>query len=257
MSRNCNPDDERLSGLVDGELPERERRRVAAHVLACPACSRQVGRLVATRGLMVGAQHAAEPPLDFSERLRERIDEVDGMRARVSFIPPPARRLVAIAAVGVILISGAAMLSSYLSSSVSTSALLVQAHARMGLQPWAGVAPAGAYSAVSVHPSPTSWRPVHRALLDLDGRLVTHTLYRVGRCPVSLFESPAGWQPLVPGEIVASAPIGLEVSRSGDACLVSWEANGLRCVLVARTTPEDLLELAGLRRSLTGRSPAL
>lgn len=257
MSRSCHGDDERLSGLVDGELSEREQRRLAAHALGCPECGRELGRLVAAKRLMARSERASEPPVGFFEQMRRRLDEADGMRARVSFVPPRARRLVAIAAVGVILISGALMASNYLLSPRDTCAMLVQAHERLSESPWAGVAPGGAYSAVSVTPSELSWRPMRRALVKLDGMLVTHTIYQVGRCPVSLFEGPSAWRPLEAATVVTGLPNGLEIASVGADCLVSWETNGVRLVLVARTTPEDLVQLAGVRRSLAGRSPGL
>jgi hypothetical protein len=257
MRRSCNGDEERLSGLVDGELPEREQRQLAAHALTCPECSRELGRLVATKRLMARSERASEPPPGFLEEMRRRLDEVDGMRQRVSFVPARARRLVGIAAVGVILISGALMVSNYLLSPMETPAVLVQAHERLSESPWGGGAPGGAYSAVSVRPSEVPWRPVRRALLKLDGALVTQTIYQVGRCPVSLFEGPSSWRPLEAATALVRLRNGLEVASVGDECLVSWEANGVRLVLVARTTPEDLVQLAGLRRSLGGRSPGL
>jgi len=219
----CNPDDKALSGLVDDDLPERERRRVAQHVLACPTCSRETGRLLAVKRLLARPELDAEPPLELWDETRRRLDEVDGLRARVSWVPP----------------------------------LLVQAHERLTEGAWAAGAPGGAYSAVSVTPSAISWRPVRRALLKLDGTLISQTVFQVGRCPVSLFEGPAEWHPFSHGEAAAKLPNGLEVGTGGDTSLVSWEAGGVRWALVARTTPADLVELAQLRRSLPGRSPGL
>ena len=253
----CNPDDDRLSALVDGDLGDRDRRLVAQHVLVCPECSRSVGRLIATKRLVEGPELACEPPVGFWEQTRRRLDEVDGLRAQVSWIPPQARRLVAIAAIGLILISGAVIMETALLPSLRTSALLVQAHGRLTEVAWAGMPAGGVCSAVSVAPAQTSWRPVSRALLRIDGRLVVHTCYQVGRCPVSVFDGPPDWQPLSPGEILTVLPNGLEIGRTGDTSLVSWEADGTRSALVARTTPEHLVELAGARPTLTGRSPGL
>jgi len=253
----CNPDDKALSGLVDDDLPERERRRVAQHVLACPTCSRETGRLLAVKRLLARPELDAEPPLELWDETRRRLDEVDGLRARVSWVPPQARRLVAIAAVGIIMVSSAVILKTAVLSSVSSPALLVQAHERLTEGAWAAGAPGGAYSAVSVTPSAISWRPVRRALLKLDGTLISQTVFQVGRCPVSLFEGPAEWHPFSHGDAAAKLPNGLEVGTGGDTSLVSWEAGGVRWALVARTTPADLVELAQLRRSLPGRSPGL
>ena len=256
-TRACSLDDEGLAGLVDGDLPERERRREAQHVLTCPTCSREVGRMLATKMLLAKAELDAEPPPDLWDETTRRLDQVDGLRARVSWLPPQTRRLVAIAAVGIIMISSAVILKTSVLSSMSKPALLVQAHDRLSEGPWAAAAPGGAYSAVSVTPSAISWKPIRRALLKLDGTLISHTVYQVGRCPVSLFEGPAEWQPLERGELLARPSNGLEVGRAGDTCLVSWETGGVRSALVARTTPRDLVELAELRRALPSRSPGL
>jgi anti-sigma factor RsiW len=67
--------------LVDGALPEDERRRAEAHAAACPACAAEVeGWRMLSAALDDLA--APEPPADFTAAVLERIDARERALAR-------------------------------------------------------------------------------------------------------------------------------------------------------------------------------
>ena len=53
----------RFSDYVDGELPERQDRRLAAHEEICPDCNRVVRTLRRLLALLPGTRPAASPEL--------------------------------------------------------------------------------------------------------------------------------------------------------------------------------------------------
>ncbi|HUS80307.1 MAG TPA: zf-HC2 domain-containing protein, partial [Armatimonadota bacterium] len=127
MAERCTDNEELLSRLVDNDLDGAGRRATAAHVLACEDCSRATGQMLATKRLLDRSDRAAEVPLGFADRLRRRLDAADpaSRPRRAALIPPAATRVVAIAAVGLILISGAALLDSVMNPVTSSVDLLV------------------------------------------------------------------------------------------------------------------------------------
>lgn len=69
----------RLSEYVDGELPPRERRRLAAHEGQCPECARLIATLEALLILLTSLRAAPGSALAVTERtletVRARIEE--------------------------------------------------------------------------------------------------------------------------------------------------------------------------------------
>ena len=65
---------ERLSALIDGELPEGERAQVEAHVRECAACARHLEELRAVGGWATETPAATAPP-GYFESLPHRVTE--------------------------------------------------------------------------------------------------------------------------------------------------------------------------------------
>ncbi len=68
----CECPGERLSAYIDGELDERERREVRAHLDGCRWCQREVEQLRRTREFLSNAPSYDLPP-DFHRRLRAEL----------------------------------------------------------------------------------------------------------------------------------------------------------------------------------------
>ncbi len=255
MKRSCDGNEELLSRLVDNDLTPNERREVAAHVLTCEHCAAQTGRVVATKRLLERSEVSAEVPAGFMQRVGWRLDGVDGgVNARRTLkLPPHAARVVAMAAVGLILISGAMMLNTYVGPAGSSSDLLVAAHKQMSP---AQASPSG-YCAVGSGLSDYSWRVIRQSLMRISENLVTHTMYQIGSCPVSVFDGPEDWNPMPGGDRVRSSLSDLRVESRDGVAIASWTTSGRRYVLVARANARDVAVLAAQVPSGPGRSPGL
>lgn len=257
MAQGCNGNEELLSALVDNELEPGARRSTAAHVLSCEQCSETAGKLLATKRLLDRSEWAAEVPPAFRAAWRRRLalDKVaQPARARRRW-SPTAVRVVGIAAVGLLLIGGALYYSSRALPQASAVELLVSAHRTMVPGPLYPVG--GLYCPVGVGGDVGQWLVLRRALLRVDGELVTHTVYQVGSCGVSVFEGPAGWRPVPGGRQSGTDLKGLQLLSGGGISLACWEYAGRRLVVVAQASPADVVELARQRQADMSRSPGL
>ncbi len=255
MEHQCRDNEELLSRLVDSELSGDDRRRVAAHVLICPECSGRVGRLVATKRLLERSEAEAEVPANFMQRARWRLDGIEGRhsRGRTAWLQSGTARAVAMAAMGLVVITAALMVSSRVNPVAGNVDLLVAAHNHMSP---AYVAPTG-YCTVGAGTSMSSWRVMRRALLQVSGQIITHTIYEVGSCPLSVFEGPSTWDPISGGDRVRGATGGTRVGAIEGVALSTWEQNGRRYVVMARASIEDVAELARQLQTSPSRSPSL
>jgi len=113
------------------------------------------------------------------------------------------------------------------------------------------------FSAVSCDPARDIWRQDHQTLVNLDGTLVTYTLYHVGTCPVSVYSGPVSWAPYHTGWSVTRKVKGMDVREVADYSMTSWIRDGRRHVLVASVPPEDAVALARAQMSSLRRSPGL
>lgn len=257
MTHGCNGNEELLSGLVDNELEPTQRRRTAAHVLTCEHCSGTTGKLLATKRLLDRSELAADTPPNFRDRWQQRLG-VSGAESRAGGRPrlsSPVTRSLAIAAVGLLLIGGAMLVSSRFSPHVSAVELLVSAHRTVAPGPLYPTS--GAYCPVGVGSSAASWRVLRRALVQIDGALITHTLYQIGSCGVSVFEGPTTWQPVQGGNQSGTDLRDLQLLSGSGISLAAWEYGGRRLVIVAQAPPGDVLELARQRQTDMSRSPGL
>jgi anti-sigma factor RsiW len=106
MSKHCRIE-RYLTAYADGELSERLRRKVEAHLKMCPACARELDLLAASDRLL----RTARPPRPSGEQwqrfrsgLSHALDDVDREARRSTRIPEvrpvcrdPRRRIVAVA----------------------------------------------------------------------------------------------------------------------------------------------------------------
>jgi anti-sigma factor RsiW len=70
-----------LVAYVDGEQPEAERARIAAHVGRCLTCRREIDRITKLRALLVSLP-SVEPSADFDARMWERLSDGAPVRRR-------------------------------------------------------------------------------------------------------------------------------------------------------------------------------
>ncbi len=254
MKLECKDIRELLSALVDGELDSAQRKAVSAHLLTCEECSAVAGRYMAAHGIVQRDDPQEDAPAGFFERLQDRIDGTDGVRARVRRAGP-TRRITAIAAVGAIAVSLALILSTIFFINTDRALELAQMHQQVTAMP--GPVPGGSgFATVGCDPLRSNWNQTHQALINLDGVLVTYTLYRVGDCPVSVYSGPPDWHPYRTGWLVTEEIDGFEVRQIADHAMTSWTRAGRRHVLVATVSPESVATLARVRTSMPGRSSA-
>ncbi len=255
MTSSCEAVRELLSALLDGELDERRRKAVCAHLLVCPDCSREAGRIAGAKGLVQREARPQEAPAGFRARLGERLDRIDGVRECVRR-SAPARRLTAIAALGAIAVSLALILSTAYLMNADRALELAKFHQQLaGI---VGSVPGpGGFAAVSCSPGSDRWVETHSALLRIDGAVVSYTIYRVGDCPVSVFEGPGSWNPYRTGWLVSERVGDFDVRQVGDHCMTSWRQAGHRYVVVASTSQDAMAEIAGVYRTSLGRSQGL
>jgi hypothetical protein len=251
----CEDVREELSPLIDGELSGARRKIVSAHLLECNECSETMGQLVATKALTRRESTQADVPAGFMNRLQDSIDAVEGVRERVRR-PGRSRRLTAMAAAGAIAVSLAIIFSTIFFMNNDQALQLAQMHQQVTGLP--GPVPGGTgFSTVSCDPHRDRWRKAHETLVNIDGVLVTYTLYHVGNCPVSVYSGPMNWEPYRTGWSVSESINGMDVRQVGDHALTSWTRDGRRHVLVASMPPEVVAVLARRQISSLGRSPGL
>lgn len=242
----CGQAEESLSDLIDGELDAAEKRRVAIHAASCEHCAQVLGGLYATKAaLEVPLPEKVSVPRAFWSQVRDRLDHVDGVIRATNLGAPrrPAPRLArAGLAVGLAAIAVLSLLHAVSVFRPDPLAQLAQLHAT--------VAPGGGGAALQqtvgfgLH---SPWQTLGKRLVDSGGTMVMQTVYSVDGLPVSIFRLP-GERPeikrLVPVQ-TGSQTIYLG-ALEGDS-LVAVPVRGAWEIIVARTTPEDLLRLAAIR----------
>ncbi|MFW6437886.1 MAG: anti-sigma factor family protein [Armatimonadota bacterium] len=255
MMLNCEDIQEELSSLIDGELSDERQHAVSAHLLTCDRCSESAGRLMAAKRLVQRDNPHAEAPAGFMNRLHDHIDAVEVVRQRVRQ-PGRPRRLTALVAVGAIAMSLAIIFSTIFFISNDQSLELAQMHQQVTDMPGPVIGVSG-FSTVSCDPARDVWRKDHQTLINLDGTLVTYTLYHVGTCPVSVYSGPSDWEPYRTGWSVTDRANGMDVREVADYSMTSWVRDGRRHVLVAAVPPEIVAALARVQMTSLRRSPGL
>lgn len=244
-----------LSALMDDELDAGRRKFVGAHLLSCSNCSNEAGRLIAAKGLVLRDETQAEAPAGFMDRLQDRLDDVSEVRQRVHH-HAPARRMTAIAAAGAIAVSVALILSTSFFMRTDRALDLAQIHQQL----LAG-APRGAvadgFTPISCDPRRDNWEQMQRALVQIDGTLIGYSLFRVGNCPVSVFEGPYAWEPYRPGGRDNQRIEGVDVRQIGNQSMTTWQHSAHRYVLTASGPPELIPGLVRAYMRTQGRSSGL
>lgn len=258
MRYECDCEDIRdlLSALADGEIDARRRKLVAAHLMNCPDCSRDAGRLLAAKGLVQRDESHAEVPAGFMSRLNDRLDEVSNVRRRVHS-HAPARRITALAAAGAIAVSIAIIFSTAFFMRTDRGLELAQLHHQLSSGVPQTAVTGDDFLTVSCDPARASWNYQRRAILRIDGTLVGYHLFQVGNCRVSIFEGPYAWEPYHPRRTADEHIDGFDVRRIGDQSMVTWQHSAQRYVLTANAPPELLPGLARAYIRSQGRSSGL
>ena len=113
-SHRCPLSEEQLTAFLEDDLPARQTRLMARHVITCPSCSQILGRLKAAESLLRTPQPdetIAETSPEFWPRLQARLDDVDHvMNATPGVGRQPANNLrrLALAGAAVIVLALAA-----------------------------------------------------------------------------------------------------------------------------------------------------
>lgn len=184
--------DDRLSALLDGELPVEEAARVQAHVIACADCSAELAAVRDARAA-VRSLPAVEPPAGFLEALLAHGRHDDDPHAAAGVVPFTGTRRLVWANVVAAAVAGLMLLGAMGAGSPDAVALQLRgADARhsssaaanaVGLGRTGGAAPrvAADWSAPEVL---AGYRLVGAAAGG-DG---VHLLYRKGPYGLSVFE---------------------------------------------------------------------
>ena len=245
MNRPC-CDDDKLAAFVDNEQQsEAERRQTASHILLCPGCAQEVGQMLAQKAL---TQRAApeRAPAGLWERVVDELDRVDGVARALHRLPEGRRSLVpALVAVGVLLILCAIAVRIVVLRPVPVPQQLMALHQQVlrtvGIYPGS----AGGFQAVaSTYGAPrisVAWQGIGR----FGNSFAIHRLVMAGRLPVSVIVVPLSSVPLEQFERrVVNGQVRF-VAQMPQGAVVVVPDQGMSYVLVAGTSVDDLLSLAG------------
>lgn len=250
---DCPLEEDKLSAFVDGELPPRQQRTVARHLMDCSRCAAQAGQLLAVKSYL-GVEPDEQVSLSraFWQRLKQALDLVDRVAARASrpAVRRPRRtRLAALVAAGVALIAGAWGLRLVNLPPVLQPELLSQAHrSALGRVENSSMSPV-AWSTTPTPSAGRTWLPQARADQVLGEDAVTHELYQVGSLTLSAFTLPEVDLDVGTLEPIQVGAENYYLGAYGPTGLVAWQEQGRWQALVAHTSPGHLLNLAELRRS--------
>ena len=240
------PSEEKLSALVDRELPLPEQRTLAGHVAECEGCAAEAGRLLAVK-LRVSTEPQPEASLtpDFWGRLGQAQDLLDAVRRRVTAPRRPLRRRRwAVATAGAALLVVALVWATRGGAPlpvVDPGALLL-AHQERAARP-AG-APGGSWPAAYASDTwPASDLPGWPSL-GLPPTAPRASFPGLAPLPISVFVLPArGFSP-AGLQSVSVGPHRYLMATAGPSSLVAWRHGNHWHVLVAELPPWDLLNLA-------------
>jgi len=249
VAEQCPVTSETLSAFVDGELPSEQQYEIARHIITCQSCSRQIGIIYSLKVLAHGPdQQPAPVPKGFWKRVRRRLDEIDAVARKVVSISSgraPARRLAALAAVGVLLIILAMGIRGALVPRPVGWMCLANAHRTAIAQLIPPVA-------VRQRPDPsgqtvqTAWQPgdaqaIHTQMCS--GRQVVYS--RPGAV-VSYFILPCDSLDVSRLDFIYQRGRHFYLTASGEFSIIAWRQGPGWGVLVGAADAEQLLELAGL-----------
>ncbi len=195
---NCPLSEEQLTTLLDGELPADRVQQLARHIMACPVCSRALGRLSAADALVrlpaaVGDEAASEEPVaglspGFWPRLEGRLDDVDQLINATDGAGRPRQRsgLMRLAVAGIAIILAAVITQQLVLHSMSgvEPAQLVNMHT--GFMPPSAPPGTPADHAQVALGGPNASEPGAPTMIDLDGKPALRWQYLVEGRAVSV-----------------------------------------------------------------------
>jgi hypothetical protein len=247
MSERCDGSDPRLTSLVDGEGARDQRRKIASHVVLCRDCAAEVGQMVAQKVLLERGVEAAKagPPRDLWREIIAGLDKVDGAQTALARRPATRpSRVPALVMAGAALVFVALLASAYVARPTSPTGQLLAAHnqamaaAGMNLPTGPGLqSVATGYEPPSLH---TRWRAIEK----VNGAFAVHRLCMAGRLPVSVISAPAEAVPTAGMERVTISGREMFVAATADGAVVAVLRQGMATVLIANTTPDDLMAIA-------------
>jgi len=247
MSERCDGNDPRLAALVDGEMRGDDRRRMASHVLLCRECAAEVGHMVAEKVLLERGKEAARtgPPRELWRDITRELDRVDGVQTALAWRPSArASRLPALVAVGTVLILAALGLSIYVNRPANVTGQLLAVHGQAldaaGISLYSGPGMRAVATSYEQPSFAVRWRAIER----LNGAFAVHRVGLAGRLPVSVISAPADAVPTIGMERVVVRGREMFVGCAPQGTVVAVFRQGMATVLIANTTPEDLVPLA-------------
>lgn len=198
---NCPLSEEQLTAFVDGELPAQQARHLARHIMACPQCSRALGRLSAADALLqlptaVGDEAASEEHVaalspGFWQRLKGRLDDVDQVINATDGVSRPRQRsgLMRLAVAGTAIILAAVITQQLVLHSMSgvQPGQLVQMHTGFVHSSTSSPARAG-HTQVAIG-GPSASAPGTPTMIDFDGTPALWAQYVVEGRPVSVLHT--------------------------------------------------------------------
>jgi hypothetical protein len=251
----CQKCGEWLAAWVDGEMPDRDRRRLAGHVVLCDDCAAEAGQMMAEKVLVSRPEPVTEAPPELWSKVAAEMDRVDGVQRALAPSPRRRRSLVpALSLVGLLLILGALHLGARMTTPSSVARQLLAAHA-------AALSASHMYNddqrnlqAVSTSYSAPSLVPVWQAIDKFNSAFAIHKLYMAGRTPVSVISVPQDSIPVsgMTRKVVAGSVFF--TADEQDGAVVVYRRDGMAVVVMGNTTLEELLPIA-LELSHTAHSP--
>ncbi len=258
MPQQCPVTSEALSAFVDGELPSEQRCELSRHIVTCSSCSRQLGTIYSLKVLAGGPdQQPARVPRGFWKRARRRLDEIDAVARKVVSIGPtraPARRLVALAGAGVLMIMLAMGIRGALIPRTAKWMYLARAHRTAIAQL---IPPVAARNPTdrSEQAIQAAWQsgyaqPIHTQMCS--GRQVVYS--RPGAI-VSYFVLPCDSLDVSGLDFTNQEGLRFYLAASDELSMIAWRQGSGWGILVGATGAEQLLEMARLYGKPGGLGP--
>jgi hypothetical protein len=251
----CDKCGEWLAAWVDGEMPDRDRRRLAGHVVLCDDCAAEAGQMMAEKVLVSRPEPVTEAPRQLWSKVVAEMDRVDGVQRALAPSPRRRRSLVpALSLAGILLVIGALHFAATMTTPSSVAGQLLAAHA-------AALSASHMYNddqrnlqAVSTSYAAPSLVPVWQAVDKFNSSFAVHKLYMAGRTPVSVISVPQDSIPVSGMSRQVHAGSVFFVADEQDGAVVVYRRDGMAEVIIGNTTVEDLLPIA-LELSHMARSP--
>ncbi len=262
MSDHCPITPEKLSALVDGELPASQQRELAQHIVACDSCCQQIGQLYALK-VCVGCydEEPAKVPAGLWKRVRRRLDEIDSVAGKVVTLGPrpvPAWRLGAMVTAGVLLVALALGFRQMATPSAMSWADLAPAHQTMTAQILPGTADLGRFGGAQNAATEVAWQqPRHSRTIRTqwcDGR---QAVYASRGAVVSYFVMPCDSLDVSTLTQVRDADQLFYLDATPQLSMVAWRKGTGWGIVLSSLYIEQLFALAKLYAGSAQSGPGL